>query len=735
MIYLDGECRSRANIKRLGAPAYCMDPSTEILCMVLAVDDGPLEFFDFTGETHLEQPSDLERAWRNIGISHVLRFHDRMLELLEEGHDIEAHNALMEYSLLRWVLPRHGITVEVPVERFRCSAAKAAAHGLPRALENMAKVLMLEEQKDKEGNKLMKKLCSPYPRKASPFHPYTVEEIRRLMLYCGQDVRTERAGSKELRDLSEEELAVFHADMYINLRGIPVDTKLATGAVHVAERYAEEVHAQVYEITDHRVKRATMRQKLLSWFKDNGAEFENTQRQTVDEALERETDPRGVPLRARVVHVLQAMKRVGRTSASKFKRVLEVARSEVGEFDAGIDWGRPNAIVWRQPGESLPHQTRGRLKSLYPRVYSCFMYHGAHTGRWSGKILQPQNLARCDIKPWEWDLAIGLLRADDVESFFRVFEDPMATLRAVVRAVIQADPGFELVGGDFSQVEARVLFWLAECERGLELFRDASTDPYCYMASRIFNRAVTKADKPRRWVGKQTVLGCGFQMGAERFQEQCASYEDVGIEVTEDLSEDCVAEYRETFSEVPKLWKEVEAAAIEAVHRRGEGSAVACAGGRVLWGMDGRFLRARLPSGRTIAYPYPEVKLYHHVKIKKDGTRIEWTKDTLFYRVVKHGTKFIREPTFGGKLVENLAQAIARDLQARAMVRAERENLPIIAHSHDELMAHVKKGHRWVTGPNSTAEEKFREIFLDLPEWAEGLPIDCETWTAERYEK
>lgn len=335
------------------------------------------------------------------------------------------------------------------------------------------------------------------------------------------------------------------------------------------------------------------------------------------------------------------------------------------------------------------------------------------------------------------------LKTLDLDGITSKYGSVMAALSHALRGAIVARAGHQLYVADFAGIEARVLLWCAGDERGLDLFRN-HVDPYCDMAESIFNRPVTKADKLERGIGKIAILGLGYQMGAGAFTGLC--------EVAKSpIPEDCYCEhcgkgtkghrkenhrfqfedgqdedtitgvkvvdaYREKYYLVKRMWEEQEASAIAAIQTR---SPVDC--GPVRWALEGKFLYCYLPSGRRLAYYEPQVK----------STMMPWgkMKDVLSHMGVNPKTRqWQRLTVYGGLLTENIVQAIARDLLACGMHRAEATGVySVVLTVHDEIIAESPIGRGSV--------KEFEDIMSDLPDWAEGCPVDTEGFSGSRYRK
>jgi DNA polymerase len=271
-----------------------------------------------------------------------------------------------------------------------------------------------------------------------------------------------------------------------------------------------------------------------------------------------------------------------------------------------------------------------------------------------------------------------------------------------LRGMLIAAAGRTLVGADFASIEARVVLWLAK-DPGLELFASGA-DIYVEMAKDI------DPATPNRQLGKQAILGCGFGMGPPKFHATCLGY---GIEIELALAEKAVAMYRAKFAKVPRLWRALEEAALLALKNPGKAYRLSDEFQPVWFVYDGkRFLKCCLPSGRFLYYAFPKAE---------PG---KYGSDQLTFMGVDSTTKqWRREHTYGGKLAENVVQAIARDLMALALLRLEAAGYPVVMTVHDEAVCEV------VDGDVSTVEG----LMCEVPEWATGLPVAAEGFIGRRY--
>lgn len=285
---------------------------------------------------------------------------------------------------------------------------------------------------------------------------------------------------------------------------------------------------------------------------------------------------------------------------------------------------------------------------------------------------------------------------------------------------------------DYSAIEARVLFWLADHKDGLTAYRD-NRPLYEEMAARIHDIHVSEVTPIQRELGKRVVLGCGYQMGANTFMDTCRTFGN--FIVSEELAEKAVEVYRKLHSPVPKLWKLVQSAAISAVKNPGKVYRVH----KVLWCLQGDFLYCKLPSSRKLAFYKPEIRYERRTqkvwRLNAKGEKISYTKvpygdpvPKLYHWSVNPITKqWGLGGTYGGKLVENMTQAVARDLMAEAMLRLEDAGFEVILSVHDELVGQGE--------PEFFSIEQFKEEMAKLPKWADGLPVKVTGWSGLRYKK
>lgn len=588
----------------------------------------------------------------------------------------EAHSAIFEQLIWRYIL--FGFThLEPPIPgRWRDTMASAAYRAMPLALKKVARALRLPEQKSDEGTRLINQVCSP-----DAFGNYNDDPVLRAELhdYCGQDVRTEIGVGLALGDLPPAEQAVWELDQEINERGILVDRPALTHALAVVKQIEEVQLADLARVTGGTVTDVGQIDGIIKFCRAHGTELPNLQKDTVSSVLEQ--PGLAAPVRA----TLQVRQRLGQACLKK-----------------------------------LPTME----KCLCPdgRVRGLLQYHGAFTGRWAGRLVQPQNYKRPDFCGDDPGRLLDILATWSYEDIQAVIGEPLEVLANALRGLFIAAPGKKFVSADFKSVEARVLMWLAGQDDAVQAFRDG-VDLYCDLASKVFGHPVTKREYPKkRGVGKIGILGLGYQMGAPKlYAEGVKAKADPALWMPA-LANITKETYRATYPMVPALWAGLEQASIEAV-LTGRPHAY----GRITYFVQTRgahkWLGCRLPSGRDIWYYDPSVR---EAPLPWSTAERPASALKLSYWAQKMG-RWQHVDTYGGKETENVVQAIARDLMVVAMLRCLREGLPIVLTTHDDILAEPDAG-----GPG---HEVLEQIMVEPIDWADGCPVAAEGWTSDRWRK
>lgn len=578
----------------------------------------------------------------------------KLFNLISEGAVLWAWNAPFEMAIWSHVLKWPNL----PINQWRDTAALAAAQAYPRALSKCGEALGLsgDAAKDKRGKLLIQRCCKPY-RGERVRDPVLYKE---LYEYCLQDVVAEREIRHRLRNLRGIENDIWETDQLINWRGVRLDRTSIENAIFVIEQHTQKLNKRVFKLTDGFVDSTSSRAKAMLWTAKRGYPLPSYDKSAIVAAL---ADPK---------------------CPDEVKCFLEIRQSL---------------------SKSSTKKYAAMLQCLAPddRVHQTLLYHGASTGRWAGRHLQPHNLPRPTIADSDISTAIVQLANRDSES---IVGEPMDTLSSCLRAMLIASPDCRFIAADYSSIEARVLAWLAGHDEVLNTFRSGK-DIYKATASTMYNVGYEQVTSSQRFVGKVATLALGYQGGVRAFQKMSEVY---GATVSEVQALRIRNDWREANAPIVKMWARTERAARNAISYSTEHAA---AGGafKVVRGD----LLFKLPSGRLLSFP--DAKL-------QDGDR---GLDIVYSGMNNHTHRWEQIKAYGGSFVQSITQAVARDILAEAILRLEATGYPIVLHVHDEIVADVSKSH------GSLSE--FEKLMCVLPEWAKGLPVSAEGYESTRYKK
>ena len=600
----DIESFSDVDLVKCGVYAYADSPAFEILLFAYSFDGGETQIIDLAqGEKF---PAEVEEAIFDVSVTKT------------------AYNANFERTCLSKHFGRY-----IPPESWHCSAVQAAMLALPRSLEDVGRVLGLDEQKMKEGKELIRYFCVPCkPTKANggrtrnlPCH--APEKWELFKTYCKRDVDVEKSIRRKLHNfpIPESEMELYRLDQRINDRGVLVDMGLVEQAIACERLHKEVVTKRAYELTG--LENPNSVAQLKGWLGDMGMEAESLSKKAVAEMIA-ETD-------GEVEELLRLRLLMAKTSVKKYEAMERSVCSD-------------------------------------GRVHGMLMFYGANrSGRWSGKNVQIQNLPKNDIPDLE--LARNLVKQRRFEDIELLYDSTPNVLSELIRTAFIPKPGCRFVVADFSAIEARVMGWLSGEEWVLDVFR-GDGKLYEMTASRMFGIPMAEIGKgsPERAKGKVASLAC--QYGGSTGALVSMGALDMGL--TEDELPPLVAAWRKANPHMVQFWWDVDAAAIKAVTEKQKTKV-----GRIIFEYKSGILFITLPSGRKLSYVKPRMA------VNKFG------RDGLTYEGISENKKWSRIETYGPKLVENIVQGTARDLLAEAMLRVEEKGYPIVMHCHDEIIAEV----------------------------------------------
>lgn len=654
---IDIETFSSVDIKN-GAYAYSEAPDFEILLIAYKFsDEDRVKLIDLT-----DDPEELEN----------LRFWDALT-------DPEVVKTAYNANFERTCLARH--TGEaMPPEQWRCTMVLAVQLGLPRSLAAVGPALGLteEEQKKKTGAALIQYFCKPCKptrtngQRTKNTRLHAPEKWELFKEYNIQDVVTEQIILKRLRDFrpDQSEQDLWTLDQEINDRGVLLDIPMAGSIVEFDTERSADLLAEAQQITG--LSNPNSLAQLKPWLADNGLATDTLRKDDVAAML---ADP---SLHANVRRVLEIRQTLSKTSVKKYQTMLDIA----GEDD---------------------------------RARGIMQFYGGHTGRWAGRSLQPQNLARNTMPDDELEVAREFVKMGDFESLEMIFGEPAPIFSQLVRTAFIPSPGNRFIVSDFSAIEARVIAWIAGEEWRLEVFRNDG-DIYCESASHIYHVPVVKhginGELRQRGKVAELALGYGGAVGAMKQMDTSGS-------VPEDEMQGIVTQWRAESPKIVRMWRDCQDAAVSVIRGNQPKRVLRSLQGTEFYVklVDGTpVLFIRLPSGRPIAYWDPKVM------DTEMGPRITYMTQNQTTR------KWERCETYGGKLTENIVQSVARDCLAEKMKLLESMGYPIVFHVHDELILDVPR-------EDKEAAALVDRIMGEPIDWAPGLPLKGGTYECDFYRK
>lgn len=638
-INIDIESFSSVDLSKCGVYRYASSPDFEILLFGFSVDGGEVQVLDLAcGE---EIPADIVEALSDDSV-------------IKWSYNNNFERVCLSNYFGTWFEPGS----------WHCSMVWAATLGLPMSLENVGAVLGLEKQKLSEGKDLIRYFCVPCkPTKANGgrtrnFPEHDMEKWQRFKAYNLRDVEAEmqiqqRLSKFPVPDFVWEE---YRQDQEINDRGIGVDMDMVRQAIAMDGRSKLELSSAMKELTG--LENPNSVQQMKQWFADNGLETDSLDKKAVADLLKEAPEPLKTVLGLR----------------------QQLAKSSVKKYQA-----MENAVC------------------ADSRAHGMFAFYGANrTGRYSGRIIQLQNLPQNHIP--DLAQARGIVKCGDYDSLSMLYEDIPDTLSQLIRTAFVPQDGRKFIVADFSAIEARVIAWMAGEHWRLRVFEDGG-DIYCASASQMFHVPVEKhgVNGHLRQKGKiaELALGYGGSVGALKSMGAL----DMGL--AEEELQPLVNAWRDSNPNITEFWWDVDHVVKECIKKR-----MPTETHDIRFSYESGMLFITLFSGRRLAYVKPRI-----------GEN-QFGGESVTYMGVGSTKKWERLESYGPKFVENIVQATARDILCYAMQTLK--NCAIVAHVHDEIIIEADK---------RLSVEAVCEQMGRTPPWAKGLLLRADGYSCSFYQK
>ena len=639
-ISIDLETYSSVDLGKSGVYKYAESEDFEILLFAYSLNDQKVQVIDLASGEFI--PKEI------------------LSSLNDESIEKWAFNANFERVCLSRFLGKR-----LKPKGWHCTMIWSAYLGLPLSLEKVGEFLKLDKQKMNEGKALIRYFSIPCkPTKTNgmrtrnlPHHD--LEKWSTFKEYNKRDVETEMEIKKKLSvfPMPQSEWENYWVDQNINDRGILIDEVLVDSAIKFDAILRDENMDRAIELTGLENPNSPL--QLKEWLNKKGLEIDSLAKKDVEFALKNAEGD--------IKEVLELRK--------------ELSKSSVRKYDA-----------------------MKNVKGKDNRARGLIQFYGANrTGRYSGRLIQVQNLRRNNLK--DLDLARSLVKNRDYETIEILYDSPADILSQLIRTAFMSKEGTRFIISDFSAIEARVLAWLAGEQWVLDAFENGE-DIYCRTASRMFGVPVEKhgINGHLRQKGKIATLACGYQgaLGALKAMG--------GIEMglSEDELQSIVDSWREANPNIVSLWWDIDSVVKRVVKTRSKEGYK-----NLVISYEKGILFIELPSKKRLAYPKAKI-----------GTN-RFGGESIVYEGIVVGNKWDKIESYGGKFVENIVQAIARDILAEAMMRLEKKGFNIVMHIHDEV----------VIESDSSSIKEINEIMSLVPSWAPGLILDADGFESEFYKK
>lgn len=670
-LIFDYETYSELDIKKVGGHKYAQHPSTEILMVAWKFTD-----------------SDEIGFWDNTMPEEDL---DELKGYLRDDNIIKrAFNAQFER-----LITKHVLGIDTPYDVWRCTMVAAYHRGFTGGLDMVGKALGFkgDKAKDAAGKRLIQKFCKPRKptkldkstRHDAESHP---EEWEAFGAYCRQDVIAEENIDRRLSnikyDMIEFEWEVYALDQKINDRGINIDNDFIEAAIKMAETRKPQIIDEMRELTG--LANPGSQKQLLAWLQQEGYPFNDLLADTVKKVINEYPD-NGITEKA--CCVLKLRRKSNKTSLKKYNKMLDI------ENDDG--------------------RVRGTIQC----------YGGSRTGRFAGRGLQTHNFVRTpkileDVEATE--IAKKLVLDQDMWALNVFAGEPMDMLPGLLRSALIPTVGRRFVVADLSSIESVVIGWLTGCKWFLDTLR-AKKDLYRAFAS-AWLKIPYEDTLPFRGKAKPATLGCGYRLGGGELIDGKKTGlwgygENMGVMLTQEEAHASVDAFRELCPEIVDGWYKLEDCVKTTIktHKTTRWRSL-------VFGFKKPFLWIKLPSGRKLYYYRPRL-VTNTYKNRRGET---YTRQEIMYEGKKDQGGWGVQTTHGGKLIENIVQAIARDVLVNGMFNAEKMGFDIVFHVHDEIITEVDEDD--LLG----LDDLIDCMAAPIP-WAPGLPLGAAGWEGYFYRK
>jgi len=663
---IDIETYSSEDLTKTGVYKYAEAEDFEILLFAYAYDDGPVEIIDLaSGETF---PPDVYSDLINPTVLKTAFNANFEITCLRE--------ALKKIAspMLKGPAPERGWDWKIstlPADQWECTMVKSAMLGLPMSLDGVARALNLEQQKMAAGRALIRYFSMPCkPTKSNGMRTRNLphhdpDKWALFKEYCKQDVETERAirNKEKWFTIPRKERELWLLDQRIIGTGVLIDRRMVENAIRMDDDHKEILTAEATELTG--LDNPNSPAQLKEWLTEQtGEEVISLNKTDIPGMLENSDSEE-------VTRVLELRQEMSKTSTKKYQAMLDAVCAD------------------------------GRVRGLLQ------FYGASRTGRWSGRNVQIQNLPQNHLP--DLDLARETVIEGDRELVEMLYGNVPDTLSQLIRTAFVAPEGHRFIVADFSAIEARVTAWLAGEKWRLDVFASHGKI-YEASASQMFKVPLDSIDKgsPLRQKGKIAELALGYQGGVGALKTMGG--ERMGL--SEPEMQEIVDSWRLANPNIVRLWYDIQEAAMAVIGNIGR--TVEVRGCRFKW--DKGLMWITLPSGRSLCYATPGIG------------RNRFGGDSITYWGINQTTrKWEKQETYGGKLVENIVQAIARDCLAHSMLRLAEEGFKIVMHVHDEVVIEEPYD-------GKTMDEACR-IMGEPISWAPGLLLRADGYETEYYKK